>query len=95
MRSGNQDAENLVDEWCTFLENCGGNEVVYFYDTILTSDYFNCLGKHYQRKLRWILEPLMKMRQWKIGSWKSWPNERKELRPGSGREQKTNTGARG
>jgi hypothetical protein len=41
MRSGNQDAENLVDEWCTFLENRGGVEDV----TILTSDDFNCLGK--------------------------------------------------
>jgi hypothetical protein len=46
MRSGNQDAENLVDEWCTFLENCGGIEDVYFYAfTILTFDDFNCLGK--------------------------------------------------
>jgi hypothetical protein len=46
MRSGNQDAENLVDEWCTFLENRGGVEDVYFYAfTILTSDDFNCLGK--------------------------------------------------
>jgi hypothetical protein len=46
MRSGNQDAENLVDEWCTFLENRGDVEGVYFYAvTILTSDDFNCLGK--------------------------------------------------
>jgi hypothetical protein len=28
------------------------------------------------------------MRQWKIGLQKRWPNKRKELRPGSGREQK-------
>jgi len=46
MLSGNQDAENLVDEWCTFLERCGGVEDVYFYTfTIFTSDDFNFLGK--------------------------------------------------
>ncbi len=45
MRSGNQDAENLVDEWCTFLENRGGVEDVFYAFTILTSDDFNCLGK--------------------------------------------------
>jgi hypothetical protein len=46
MQSGNQDAENLVDEWCTFLERHGGVEDVYFYAfTIFTSDDFNFLGK--------------------------------------------------
>jgi hypothetical protein len=46
MRSGNQDEENLVDEWCTFLERHGGVEDVYFYAfTIFTSDDFNILGK--------------------------------------------------
>ena len=46
MRSGNQDAENLVDEWCIFLEWRGGVEDVYFYAfTIFTSDDFNYLGK--------------------------------------------------
>jgi hypothetical protein len=46
MRAGNQDAENLVDEWCTFLERHGGVEDVYFYAfTIFTSDDFNFLGK--------------------------------------------------
>jgi hypothetical protein len=46
MRSGNQDAEILVDEWCTFLEKRGGVEDVYFYAfTIFTSGYFNYLGK--------------------------------------------------
>ncbi len=44
MRSGNQDAANLVDEWCTFLENHGGVEDVYFYAFTILTD-FNCLGK--------------------------------------------------
>ncbi len=36
MSSGNQDAENLTDEWCTFLERYGGVEYVFFYSfTIL------------------------------------------------------------
>ncbi len=87
MHSGNQDAENLVDEWCTFLERCGGVEDVYF----MPSQFFllmtlTIMVRHYQRKLRLILEPLMKMRHWKTGLPKSWPNERKELRPGSHRE---------
>jgi hypothetical protein len=46
MHSGNQDAENLTDEWCTFLEWRGGVKDVYFYAfTIFTSDDFNYLGK--------------------------------------------------
>jgi hypothetical protein len=46
MRSGNQDAENLTDEWCTFLERRGGVEDVYFYAfTIFNEDDFNYLGK--------------------------------------------------
>ena len=46
MHSGNQDAENLTDECCTFLERRGGVEDVYFYAfTIFTSDDFNYLGK--------------------------------------------------
>jgi hypothetical protein len=46
MRSGNQDAENLTDEWCTFLECRGGVEDVYFYAfTIFNEDDFNYLGK--------------------------------------------------
>jgi hypothetical protein len=36
MHSGNQDAENLTDEWCTFLERRGGVEDASFYSfTIL------------------------------------------------------------
>jgi len=56
MRSGNQDAENLVDEWCTFLERRGGVEDVYFYAfTIFTSNDFNFLGKaYYPMMFRWI-----------------------------------------
>jgi hypothetical protein len=42
----NQDAENLTDEWCTFLERHGGVKDVYFYAfTIFTSNDFNYLGK--------------------------------------------------
>ncbi len=37
----------------------------------------------------------MKMRHWKIGLPKSWPNEKKELRPESGREQQKKIGRRG
>jgi len=45
MRSGNQDAENLTDEWCAFLERHGGVEDVYFYAfTIFNEDDFNYLG---------------------------------------------------
>jgi hypothetical protein len=51
MRAGNQDAENLVHDWCTFLEKHGGIEDVYFYAfKILTSDDFNCLGKALPKK---------------------------------------------
>ena len=46
MCSGNQDAENLTDEWCTFLEMCGGVKDAYFYAfTIFTFSDFNYLGK--------------------------------------------------
>ena len=46
MHPGNQDAENLVDEWCIVLERRGGVEDVYFYAfTIFTSDDFNFLSK--------------------------------------------------
>ncbi len=41
-----QDAENLTDEWCTFLKRRGGVEDVYFYAfKIFTSNDFNYLGK--------------------------------------------------
>ncbi len=35
-----------MDEWCTFLERCGGVEDVYFYTfTSFTSNDFNFLSK--------------------------------------------------
>jgi hypothetical protein len=53
MRSGNQDAENLNDEWCMFLEKRGGIEDVYFYaHTIFTDDDFNYLGKALLREVQ-------------------------------------------
>jgi hypothetical protein len=46
LHSVNQDAENLTDEQCTFLERHGGVKDVYFYAfTIFTSNDFNYLGK--------------------------------------------------
>jgi hypothetical protein len=51
IRSGNQDAENLVDEWCIFLERHGGMEDVYFYAfVIFTSEDFNYLGMALPKK---------------------------------------------
>jgi hypothetical protein len=53
MRSGNQDAENIMDEWCMFLEKRGGVEDVYFYAfTIFTYDDFNYLGKALPREVQ-------------------------------------------
>jgi hypothetical protein len=53
MRSSNQDAENLNDEWCMFLEKRGSIEDVYFYAyTIFTDDDFNYLGKSLPRDVQ-------------------------------------------
>jgi hypothetical protein len=63
MRSSNQDAENLTDEWCTFLERHGGVEDVYFYAfSIFMRMTSTTLGRHCQRKFRWILEPLISLK---------------------------------
>ena len=56
MRSSNQDAENIMDEWCMFLEKHGGVEDVYFYASLfLLMMTSTTLARHYQGRSRWIL----------------------------------------
>jgi hypothetical protein len=68
-------------------------EDVYFYAfMILTSDDFNCFGKALPKGAQMDTRSIDENETLEDRVAKSWQKERKELRPGSGREQKKQYG---